>query len=354
MLCIVHTILIYIYIPNPVTTRAILLYMQLEQPSLLPPGVGAIMNSEYSCSYNTKSDNTSINEAVVNVAAALQNLQKTPEQIKTTVLTKMVNSVTRTMAYPLVMSASYSLGNGDSWMPIKFARHDFYYFQRMLLNNTCDYEDQTVEQTFVANDEDDTTAPVGTVRTMDAGTWYNARCSALSNWSSVELTMGFENDKPDTEASNLFKLDEPFTNKAHKPRFNKSKKPSPVVPQAFKEHPIKPADDASPELKEQFAAWALGNFYPHRNGEIKGLDGPDLWSKYLCWRGDPDGRNGRNAFAFSYIDNIQDRLDARAMMTSHNKKQRIFQRQLRAIHSGDKTGFAAGNDDDDANVSFGS
>ena len=107
-----------------------------------------------------------------------------------------------------------------------------------------------------------------------------------------------------------------------------------------------PADDASSEVKEQYAAWALGNFYPHRNGTIDGLDGATLWDKYKCWRGDPTGRNGRNAFAFNYIDNIQDRLAARALMTSHNKKQRIFQRELRDIYHNSGSNTSAGNNEE--------
>jgi hypothetical protein len=286
------------------------------------------MNSEYNTSYNTKAENTTLNHAVVHVAAALANRTKTPDQIKTTVLTKMSNSINKTIPYPLVMCASYIAGNNDSWCPMKFEKHDFRQFQRGVLNQPSTYDDATEAHTFTANDEQDDTAPLGTIRAMDAVAWYTHRNAALYNWSPVEVTMGFKCDVWDaTEASKEFKLTSPFMNKSHKPRFNRAKEPVPVIPQGFAEHPIKPASDASSELKESFAAWALGNFYSVP--KINLLDGNTLWDKYHFWRANPQ-RGAKDKFAFCYIDNIQNRLEARALMTGNNSKYRVFQRQVRA------------------------
>jgi hypothetical protein len=211
------------------------------------------MNSEYNTSYNTKAENTTLNHAVVHVAAALANKDKTPAQVKSNVLAKMMNSITKTIAYPLVMSASYLLGNGDSWFPMRVERHDFYLFQRHVLGKSTAFEELDVEHTFVAEEADDMSTPA-VIRALDAVTWYIHRCEALKQWSSVEVAIGFKRDDADTKAAKQFLLISPYTSKAHKPRYDKFKDPSPIIPQGIKEHPIKPTADAPFEMKEHYAS----------------------------------------------------------------------------------------------------
>ncbi len=95
--------------------------MQLVEPELLPGDVRASMQSEYNTGYNTKADNTSLNQAVVQLAAGIAGEHKPVARAKTSVLSKMVNAITKTIPYPLVMSAAYLLGHGDSWCPMRCA-----------------------------------------------------------------------------------------------------------------------------------------------------------------------------------------------------------------------------------------
>lgn len=121
--------------------------LQLVEPELLPADVRSAMQSEYNTSYNTKADTSSLNEAVIEIAASMST--KTASRAKTSVLSKMVNSINKTIPYPLVMSAAYLLGHGDSWCPMKTAKHDFGLFERGLRKQLSPYEDQNADHTFV-------------------------------------------------------------------------------------------------------------------------------------------------------------------------------------------------------------
>ena len=132
-----------------------LLFLQLIEPELLPGDVRAAMQSEYNTSYNTKADTTSLNQAVIQIASSISTEKKTQAQAKTSVLSKMVNSMNKTIPYPLVMSAAYLLGHGDSWCPMKTAKHDFGLFQRPLRHGVTAYEDQAADHTFIGEPNPD-------------------------------------------------------------------------------------------------------------------------------------------------------------------------------------------------------
>lgn len=123
--------------------------LQLVEPELLPADVRAAMQSEYNTSYNTKADTSTLNQAVIQIASSISTHQKTPTQTKTSVLSKMVNSLNKTIPYPLVMSAAYLLGHGDSWCPMKTVKHDFGLFQRSLQHRVSAYEDISADHTFI-------------------------------------------------------------------------------------------------------------------------------------------------------------------------------------------------------------
>ena len=93
----------------------------MAEPDLLPGDVRAALQSEYNTSYNTKSENTTLNHAVVHLAADMEARTKTAAQTKTSVLSKMMHAITKTVPYPLVMSATYLLGYDDSWCPMRVA-----------------------------------------------------------------------------------------------------------------------------------------------------------------------------------------------------------------------------------------
>lgn len=105
------------------------------------------------------------------------------------------------------------------------------------------------------------------LRAIDASFLYNHRHSSLSDWSPFEMTMGFIGGQDDTGDAKLFPLRDDIELTAgyfHKPRLNRARKPVIVIPQQLKEHPKRPSSDAPSDMKEQYAAWALGNFYSDR------------------------------------------------------------------------------------------
>lgn len=133
------------------------------------------MQSEYNTSYNTKADNTSLNQAVVQLAASIDGEQKNVARAKTSVLSKMMNAMNKTIPYPLVMCSAYLLGHGDSWCPMRCAKHDFALFQRPLLQHRSIYDDQVADHTVIANDaaaqsSDDDGESIGSEGTAESDT----------------------------------------------------------------------------------------------------------------------------------------------------------------------------------------
>lgn len=140
------------------------------EPELLPGDVRAAMQSEYNTSYNTKADTSTLNQAVIEIASSLSSQHtKTVSQGKTSVLSKMVNSINKTIPYPLVMSAAYLLGHGDSWCPMKTARHDFALFERTVRLQTSAYEDQAADHIVIGLSMDDASAGVDANDQNDSG-----------------------------------------------------------------------------------------------------------------------------------------------------------------------------------------
>jgi hypothetical protein len=129
------------------------------------------MQSEYNTGYNTKADNTSLNQAVVQLAAGIAGEHKPVARAKTSVLSKMVNAITKTIPYPLVMSAAYLLGHGDSWCPMRCAKHDFALFQRPLLHQRSVYDDEIADHTVIAaQSSDDDGESISSEGTMECDT----------------------------------------------------------------------------------------------------------------------------------------------------------------------------------------
>ena len=342
--------------------------MQLTEPQLVAADVRAVLQSEYNTAYNTKNETTGINQTVVNVTAGMEKRGRNLARDKTTVLSKMLNAINKTIAYPLVMSSAYLLGYGDSWCPSRFARHDFFLFQRELMGQQVAelYGDGIADHVLVAESDGETAATerIGDENdgadcdaevaggsskhfaAVDATMMYQRRSDALSDWSPFELTMGFTCDKATTADARLF----PFKRHAgrggrvllaHKPRMDRSRRPAIAIPQPTREHPRRPADNADEEVKKQYAAWALGNFYSDRllallapgdDDCVSTFGKSDLWSMFLRWeRRQPRGE--KDAFAMRCIHNIELRLKARALMRDENKHGRILRQELLATVS---------------------
>lgn len=348
---------------------------QLVEPELLPGDVCAARQSEYNTSYATKAENSNINHAIVNFAASMEQRTKTAAQTKTSMLSKMVNAITKTIPYPLVMTATYLLGHGDSWCPMRCARHDFALFQRQLLQHDDAYADQLADHTLATvrggdnsssdgNTDDEAGEACGSsdsgsdvaddgqdpterqVKAIDDAVLYKHRHAALDEWSPFELTMGFTCGPVGTADSKLYELDQKLRTSvpyAHIPRLDRTKTPVIAIPQPIREHPKRPAADAPDATKEEYASWALGNFYSDRwmskldpcdsDATADRYDDEDLightslWSKFRRWeRRKP--REDKDLFAFRCIHNIELRLEARALMREDSKKARLLQRQL--------------------------
>jgi hypothetical protein len=200
---------------------------------------------------------------------------------------------------------------------------------------------------------------------------YAHRHASLSEWSPFELTMGFACGQDRTADAKLFPLSGDLGNNsgyAHKPRLDRMKVPVIAIPQPLKEHPKRPSADAPADMKEEYAAWALGNFYTDRlmhklypedgdraadvydDGEDL-RDATTLWSLFRRWeRRRP--RGDKDAFAFRCLHNIELRLEARSRMREDSNKMRVLRRHLvdntsmPEIHHSDN-----GCEDDDVYVS---
>lgn len=160
------------------------------------------------------------------------------------------------------------------------------------------------------------------------------------------MTMGFVCSKDVTGDSKLFPLQGDLgsaSGYSNKPRLDRSKRPVLYIPQQIKEHPKRPSDDAPADMKEDYAAWALGNFYSNRlmhklqpedfDSHADKYDGEDLrgattlWSLFRRWeRRRP--RDDRDKFALRCIANIELRATARTLMREDSNKMRVLRRQL--------------------------
>lgn len=189
-------------------------------------------------------------------------------------------------------------------------------------------------------------AEVHHVKAIDDSMLYTHRHSSLSEWSPFELTMGFVCNQDNTADSKLFPLRGDLGRKsgyAHKPRLDRAKIPAIAIPQPMKEHPKRPSVDAPTDMKEEYAAWALGNFYSDRllhklypldldraSDEYEDEDLRDvstLWSLFRRWeRRRP--RGDKDEFAFRCLHNIELRLEARSQMREDSNKMRVLRRQL--------------------------
>jgi len=360
--------------------------VQLTEPELVAADVRAVLQSEYNTAYNTKNETTGINQTVVNVAAGMEHRGRSLARNKTTVLSKMLNAINKTIAYPLVMSSAYLLGYGDAWCPTRFARHDFALFQRECLGLADPYADGTVDHVLVADSDGDgqlsaseaedsasvdsgddgdsnygdaqfAAAPPQRIAAIDAGMMYHHRSDALSDWSPFEVTMAFTCDKPSTADAKLFPLKRNIGRGgvllAHKPRVDKSKRPAVAIPQPTREHPRRPADDASSDVKQQYAAWALGNFFSDRrmamlrpgdDDDATTRGKSDLWSMFRRWeRRLPRGE--KDEFALQCINNVELRLKARALMRDDCKHARLLRRQLLDTVAPDTATYSPGDVD---------
>jgi hypothetical protein len=288
------------------------------------------MMSEYQCKYNTKAEWSKINECLLRTTAWIVSTGKTAQQVATSVLSKMINSITKTIPYPLVMTSTYLSGFGDYWIPKRFVRHDYRHHQQALLkvqhpHHTDPMEREEVEHQLMQDDAFDVGEGHNHIQMADAVTLWTQRCDVLSSWSPIEVAMGFECGRFNTEPSKLFPLkDRPGY--SHKPRLDRAKKAIIAIPQHLSEHPGRPTDDASRQAHEDYAAYALGNFYPW-DTQLHMLHGDTLWDKFISWERDRP-RDKQDDFAMQCLRHIELRVQARALMKVDAQQRKHIQHQV--------------------------
>lgn len=305
------------------------------------------MASEYASKYASKSDAINLNGPLLQCASVLADKTLPVERKSKLVMSKIQNHVNKAIVYPLTMQSSYLLGHGDYWWPMKTCKHDGLLFQRALKPRQTAYEDEVFNVTFApgnhttpSNDHpalplphnvEDGQPATRQVQAINAETMYIHRHEALTKWSPYEMTMAFECCLANTTASSLLKVKREFPSVkqyGHKPYLNKEGKPVIHIPQLFRDPPLRPDPEAPSDDKEEYAAFALGNFYPY-DRLLNDLKGDQLWDKFLFWE-EHRPRKEKDDFAMMCLANYQVRAQARLQMRVESKKLNMQRRLVTA------------------------
>jgi hypothetical protein len=181
-------------------------------------------------------------------------------------------------------------------------------------NNASDADDEHDDNMHVevpvnnANDADDEHDAVKVVASKAA---YQFRCNALTSWSPFEVAMAFNLVKSRSKAVIALQLKAGYPGRSgygHQPRHNMT------VPQFYTSPCMQPSDTADYAAKLDYAAFALGNFYPY-DRELGLLEGSDLWKKYQFWvKTQPRGKRDRAALAILHNMHVQSlaRIESRS------------------------------------------
>ena len=100
------------------------------------------------------------------------------------------------------------------------------------------------------------------------------------------------------------------------------------IPLTFSNAPVPPDAEATDEEKTEWAAWALGNFYPY-DRMLSLLKGHTLWRKYKYWRRHKV-RGAADDVAFHLLDNMILAAHAREAIRARDKDTRVRRSQMRA------------------------
>lgn len=330
-------------------------------PSMIPAEVAAAMQSEYSTKYNTKSDAINLNGAMLQCASVLADKTLPVERRSKLILSKVQNFINKAIVYPLTMSASYVLGHGDSWCPFRTRGHDSLLFQRAVKPHASPYDiddagctiapgNNNAPQDVDANSDstnDDHNDGADNRRTtrvqgINALVMYSCRNEALSDWSPYEVCMAFDCGPANTSDSRLLQVNDQFPasrDYGHKPFFDRSGKPAVRIPQLFRDPPPYPDMEATHDVKDDYAAWALGNFFPF-DRLFSELVGSTLWDKLQHWRMTMF-RGKKDKFAMRCLDHFQQQSEARSQMRVHNKQLKV---QRRLVVAANGNGDASSDD----------
>jgi hypothetical protein len=302
-------------------------HVQVDDPAPLDPVTHAILQSEYTTKYVTKSEITAANDAVIKCAALLADPARDDVSKAVGILSKLMNQLNKTTPYALVTCVSYLLGYGDCWFPLETTKLNIRLLQQRVeacsmydnpeINfdlvrvnappkgdnlmdelaeqraDDCEDDDGNVadhcpplRDSDSDDDEDEPRRP-GVVAVFSDVDQYTARHESLSSFSAYEMAMAFKltNNKP-TKAAKLFPLDSsrPVNHKCwHKPRMDRSKALSTVLPQSFHSFPRRPTDDNPESMRNNYATLALATFFPF-DRRLDLLQGDSWWAKFVYWR----------------------------------------------------------------------
>jgi hypothetical protein len=305
------------------------------------------MQSEYASKYNTKGDAINLNGALLQCAGILADKTLSLERRGKLILSKVQNTINKAIVYPLTMSASYLLGHGDSWFPLRTQGYDARQFQRALRPKASAYDvaganvtiSPELEDDDMDVDEDPAEAPTNSVHAITSETMYRCRHVDLKDWSPFELAMAFECCPAKTGNAKLFQVSSSFPagqEYGHKPLLDRAGKAAIRIPQLYCDAPPVPDVDADHDTKEDYAAFMLGNFYPFdqmdsdTQAHLK-LSGTTLWDKLQAWQKrqndqHPSDRRDRDLFAKKCIANLATQTQARLQMRVHNKQVNLQRR----------------------------
>ena len=186
-------------------------------------------------------------------------------------------------------------------------------FQKLLLNFmesfSMSYTDECPASPAPGYDDDNTAVDLTTTadgKFCAVGPKANflARHDALSDWSFVETEMAYDCGVIRSQHARMLALqgDHP---KAGLYGHSARTAAAMCLPQFIREFPLMPAEQAPPDEREAWAAFALGAFFPY-DRKLSVLQGSSLWEKVAFWRANKP-RGDFDTFAWRCLDNIQER-----------------------------------------------
>lgn len=256
--------------------------------------------------------------------------ERSNEQKAKTMISKFLNAINGSFSIPLIMTASHLLGHGDSWFPLDTVTYDIRNHWSLLANKysvstSMHFNSSENHEVQVEVDADDQVSLDSAVHIVASKAAYLSRCHALDDWSPFEVAMAFNITKVRSKTVAALKLLSDYPGRkdtGHQPR------DSIAIPQFYSEPPMLPVDSATDDEKNNYAAFALGNFFPY-DRMLHLLEGDSLWQMYTYWV-ENKPRKDRDDLAVTMLKNLNVRSIA-LMESRQDLDEAIVRRsQLRA------------------------
>jgi hypothetical protein len=276
-------------------------------------------------------------DLLLSVQGLLDSLERTAEQKARAMIAKFLNAVNGSYSVPLVITASHLLGHGDYWMPMDTIAYDLRAHWKALaiahpgppgLADQEEDEDHEIHVEVPVNKPSDADDEHDAVRVVASKAAYEFRCDALTSWSPFEVAMAFNLVKSRSKAVIALHLKAGYPGRSgygHQPRNNMT------IPQCYTTPCMQPSDTADYAAKLDYAAFALGNFYPY-DRELGLLEGSDLWKMYQYWvKTQPRGRRDKAALAILHNMHVQSLARIESRNTSNDARVRRVELRLAKV-----------------------